>query len=180
MRLFRNRGYSLAELLIVVSLLSLIAAIAVPSSQSNNEKSLEFAADEFAAAMRFARTESIRTALPHGFRQESGAKRIRVFRLDTGTSPPTLIYDVYHPISKQLYDIQLDLDPFGAADTLNRTAVYRGTCNQQGNVYFDASGTPWCADPETILLDTFAVDMALGVIIRTVSLDRVTGRVNVQ
>ena len=180
MRAFRNSGYSLVELLIVVSLLSLIAAIAVPSSQSNNEESIEFAANEFAAAMRFARSESIRTGEPHGFRAESGAKRIRVFRLDMAASPPTLIYDVYHPVSKQLYDVQLDVSPFAAADVITRTAVYRGTCNIQGNVYFDVSGTPWCADPETILLESFDVDMTLGVSLRTVSLGMVTGRVTVQ
>lgn len=180
MRGREEQGYSLVELIIVVVVLAVIAAIAVPATSSSSGKQLDLAASEFAAAMRFARSESIRTGEPHGFRQQSGAKRIRVFRLDTGTSPATLVYDVYHPIDKQLYDIDLNLESLAAADSLNRTAVFRGACNQQGNVYFDGNGTPWCADPGTILVESFEVDLASGVSSRTVTLDAITGRVTVQ
>lgn len=173
-------GYTLTELVMVVAILGLVAAIAVPSLSSGSGKELDVAAQEFAAAMRFARSETLRTGAPHGFRQQSSAKRIRVFRLDQATSPATLVYDVYHPVDKQLYDVNLDLQSFAAADALNRTAVFRGTCNQQGNIYFDTSGTPWCADPDTILLESFAVEMSLGAASRTVAIDPVTGRVTVQ
>ncbi len=173
-------GYTLTELIIVVTILGIIAAIAVPATSSNSDKSLDLAAQEFAAAMRFARGESKRTGEPHGFRQQSSAKRIRVFRLDQGTSPPTLIYDVYHPIDKQLYDYDLDLESLAAADLLTRTPDFRGTCNVNGNVYFDANGTARCADPDTVLLDTFQVDFDLGSDRRTVLVDGITGRVTVQ
>jgi len=173
-------GYTLTELIIVVTILAVIAAIAVPATSSNSDKPLDLAAQEFAAAMRFARSESIRTSEPHGFRQQSGPKRIRVFRLDQGTSPPTLIYDVYHPIDKQLYDYDLDLESLAAADLLTRTPDFRGTCNVNGNVYFDANGTAWCADPDTVLLNSFQVDFDLGSDRRTVLVDGITGRVTVQ
>jgi type II secretion system protein H len=176
----RQAGYTLTELIIVVTILAVVAAIAVPATASNESERLELAAQEIAAAMRFARSEALRTGEPHGFRQQSGAKRIRVFRLDQGTSPATLIYDVYHPVDKQLYDFDLNLQSLAAADSLSRTAVFRGTCNQQGNVFFDADGTPWCADPDTVLLDTFEVDLILGYSRRTVILDDITGRVAVQ
>jgi type II secretion system protein H len=173
-------GYTLTELIIVVTIIGIIAAIAIPATSSNPDKSLDLAAQEFAAAMRFARSESIRTGRPHGFRQQSSAKRIRVFRLDQGTSPATLVYDVYHPIDKQLYEFDLNLQSLANADSLSRTAAFRGTCNQTGNVYFDGSGTPWCADPDTVLLERFEVDLVLGSSRRTVTLDDVTGRVTVQ
>ena len=180
MRVQGQHGYSLVELVIVVTILGVIAAIAVPSLSSSSDKRLDLAAQEFAAAMRFARGESIRTGEAHGFRQESGAKRIRVFRLDTGTSPATLVFDVYHPVDKQLYNIDLNLQSLANADSLNRTAVFRGACNQQNNIYFDGNGTPWCADPDTILLESFEVELSLGLARRTVAIDRVTGRVTVQ
>ena len=176
----RQAGYTLTELIIVVTILAIVAAIAVPATASNESERLELAAQEIAAAMRFARSEALRTGEPHGFRQQSSAKRIRVFRLDQGTSPATPIYDVYHPVDKQLYDFDLNLQSLAAADSLSRTAVFRGTCNQQGNVYFDANGTPWCADPGTVLLDTFEVDLIMGSSRRTVILDDITGRVTVQ
>lgn len=173
-------GYTLIELIVTVTVIAVIAAIAVPAVSPGDDKELQVAAAEFAAAMRFARTEAIRTGKPHGFRQTVSTKQIRVFRLDQGTSPPTLIYDVYHPVDKQLYDIELDSLSFGAADSLNRTAVFRGNCKKVANVYFDANGTGRCTDPDTVLLDTFQVDFDLGSKRRTVKVDGITGRVTVQ
>jgi type II secretion system protein H len=180
MRARQEHGYTLVELIIVVVVLAVIAAIAVPGTSASSDKRLDLAAQEFATAMRFARSESIRTGDPYGFRQQSSAKRIRVFRLDAGTSPATLIYDVYHPVAKQLYDIDLNVESLAAADSLNRTAVFRGACNQEGNIYFDSNGTPWCADPGTTLVMSFEVDLVSGLSSRTVTLDGITGRVTVQ
>lgn len=180
MKVTTQRGYTLVELVIVVSTIALIAAIAVPAATSTgSEKRLELAADEFAAAMRFARSESIRTGKPHGFQQTVSDKRIRVFSLDESTSPPTLTYDIYHPVDKQLYDIELDLQSHAAADSLNRNVVFRGTCNKNDSAYFDSNGTPWCTDPVTVLLQSFEVQFDLAGARRTVTVDGITGRVTV-
>ncbi len=173
-------GISYIEIIIVVVILGIIAAVAMPDLSSTDLGKLDLAAQEFANAMRFARSEAIRAGEPRGFRQQSSQKRIRVFRPDTSTSPWTLNYDVYHPISKKLYDIQLDSHPFANTDTISRNSVYRGTCNNQGNIYFDSSGTPWCADPETILLKQFYITLNLGSHSRVVTLHSITGRVTVQ
>jgi type II secretion system protein H len=181
MRVTTQQGYTLVELVIVVGIIALIAAIAVPATTSTgSDKQLELTAKEFAAAMRFARTESIRTGKPHGFRQTVSDKRIRVFRLDESTSPPTLIYDIYHPVDKQLYDIKLEVQSAAAADSLNRNVVFRGTCNESANAYFDANGTPWCTDPTNVLLESFEVQLDLAAARRTVTVDGITGRVTVQ
>ena len=173
-------GYTLIELVITVTVIAVIAAIAVPAFSSGTDKRLHMAAAEFAAAMRFARSESIRTGEPHGFRQQSTDKRIRVFRLDDATNPPTLVYDVYHPIDKQLYDIDLDLHPLAYADTVVRAPDFHGVCNKTGNIYFDSNGTPWCASPDTVLLETFNLTLDLGSDRRTVIVDGITGRVTVR
>ena len=169
-------GYTLVELIITITIIAVIAAIAVPAFSSAPDKRLELAAEEFAAAMRFARTESVRTGKPHGFRQEVSAKRIRVFRLDEITNPPALVYDVYHPVNKQLYEIPLAAE----AANLNRTPTFRGACNATANVYFDANGTGWCTDPSTVLLDTFEVQLELGTNQVAVTVDGITGRVTVR
>jgi len=176
----RETAYTLVEILIVVSLLGIVAAVAVPNYSSVNPQPLDLAAEEIANAMRFARSEAMRLGRPIGFRQHSINKRIRVFRADTGTAPWTLNYDVHHPLSKHLYDVELDSHPFAAADSVSHNRVYRGTCDKPGNVYFDGNGTPWCADPETVLLEQYDVTLTLGTHTRVVSLHGISGRVTVQ
>lgn len=173
-------GYTLTELLIVVTILGVVAAIAVPEFSSDDQQKLDVAAAEIAAAMRFARSEAIRVGAPHGFRQRSSTKRVRVFSLDSSVSPPIPVYDVYHPITKQLYDIKLNDHPFAFADTVDHSRTYRGVCNKARNVYFDGNGTPRCADPETVLLEQFDVILTLGSTTRIVTLHGITGRVTDQ
>lgn len=175
-----ERGYSLLELLAVVIILGIAASVAIPDISTTDPNKLDLAAEEVAQAMRYARSEALRTGEPRGFRQQSTEKRIRVFRPDTSSSPWTLNYDIYHPVSKKLYDIDLDSHPFARADSLSHNRVYRGTCNQPGSVYFDSSGIPRCTDPETVLLDQFDVTLTLGNHTRVVTLHKLTGRVTVQ
>jgi type II secretion system protein H len=176
----RETGYTLGEILIVVSILGIVAAVAIPGFSSTNPQPLELAAEDFANAMRFARSEAMRLGTPIGFRQHSGNKRIRVFRADTSATPWTLNYDVYHPHSKHLYDIKLDAHPFAAADSVSHNRVYRGTCDRPRNAYFDSNGTPWCAEPDTVLLEQFDVTLTLGSHSRVVTLHGISGRVSVQ
>lgn len=175
-----QNGFTLLELLIVVSILGIVAVAAIPNLASTEPYKLSLAAEEIAEAIRFARSEALRTGEPRGFRQQSTAKRIRVFRPDTGTAPWTLNYDVYHPVSKQIYDVDLNNHPFAGADILSRADTFRGTCNTPGNIYFDRNGIPRCADPETVLVEQFDVTLALGPHTRVVTLHGITGRVTVQ
>jgi prepilin-type N-terminal cleavage/methylation domain-containing protein len=176
----RQAAYSLLELSVVVLILGIVAAILVPDSTPTNQHKLDLAAQEFAAAMRFARSEAIRLGEPRGFRQESMQMRIRVFRPDIGTNPWTPIYDVYHPVSKKLYDIDLNTHPLASVDSITHSRVYRGSCNQAGIVYFDGQGIPRCTDPETVLLEQFELTFTLGNTSRLLRLDGISGQVNVQ
>ena len=173
-------GYTLTELVIVVAILALVAAIAMPGTNSGADERLNLAAHDFAQAIRFARSESIRTGEPHGFRFLTNQYRIRVYTADTTGSPWTWIWDVYHPIDKNLYDYMFPAELTGATAPVTHTPVYRGTCDRPGAVYFDANGTPWCLEPETVLLDSYQLDLRAGIAQATVSLDGITGRVTVQ
>jgi type II secretion system protein H len=182
MKALTQAGLTMVELLLVVSILGLVAMVAIPSLSASDHAKLELAAEEFAQAMRFARSQAMQQGAPYGFRNPpgSGIKRIRVFRMDTTTNPWSPVYDVYHPLSKILYDIDLRTHALAYAEAVSRNTTFRGTCNMVGNIYFDGHGTPWCADPEDVLLDQLNVTFSSGPISRVVTLHGISGRVTLQ
>ena len=175
----RQGGFTLIELVVVISVIAIIAAIAYPALPTDDSRELDAAAADFAAAIRFARSESIRTGEPHGFRFLTNQYRIRVFRTDTSANPWTWIWDVYHPIDKNIYDYTFPADLTGAGPPVVHTPVYRGTCNRPGVVYFDENGTPWCLEPETRLLESYRLDFATDSANAVITLDGITGRVTI-
>ena len=179
--LFRQVGYTLLELVIVVTILAIVAAIVVPAATSTgSDKELELVAEEFADAMRYARSEAMRTGEPHGFRFLTNQYRIRVFSADTSGAPWTWVWDVYHPVTKQLYDYTFPADLVSTATPVAHLFVYRSSCNSNGVIYFDANGTPWCLDPETTLLDSYRLDITTADGQASVHLNGITGRVTTQ
>ena len=174
------KGVTLLEVIIVVTIIAVTAVVVFPSITSSEKYQREAVAQQFADAIRYARIETIRTGQPHGFRYLSNQKRIRVFSADTGTNPATLVWDVYHPISKQLYDYTLPPEASTAPDPIKRVAIYRGTCNTPGIVYFASNGTSWCNDPNNVLVDYFDLEINVGSGQSIVHLDGLTGRVTIQ
>ena len=174
-------GFSLAELLLVVGLVALIASIAVPAFDKPDEASLDRAAVEVAAALRFARAESIRTGTPYGVHVESGAQRLRVYRLDEAVSPAAVVYDIRDPHSKQLYTLRFDSGGKEAAiasvyfkfDGILFPQPYLGFAAETGVPKYNDSGTNY-------MLETGYVRVGLDGLIRTVSISPITGRVTVQ
>ena len=176
-----TQGFSLVEAMLVVMLLGVVALIATPDSRPSQRYRLEKAAAEIADAYRFARSEAIRTSNPHGVRLQLNQNRVRVYDGDMGTSPPTAQYTVYHPVTKRLYDLDLDLrrDLRGVVmDSVDRT--WTGTCDQAGYVTFDANGTPHCNDPLQVLVVSASVTLAYFGGSLDVVVEGETGRVVVQ
>ena len=174
-------GVSLLEILIVVSILGIVAAVAIPDFSPSTEHKLDLAATEVADAVRFARSEATRTGVPHGVFTQTSQNRIRVFRADTGTTPATPIYDVRHPIDKKLYDIDLDAYPFAGGITFSGASTsFQGTCNAAAYTIFDATGAPRCSDPITVILRSADLTLTSGVSTRVVSIHGFTGRVTIQ
>lgn len=175
-----QRGYTLVELSLAVLIIGIMAATVIPGLMSPEPGKIHLAAQEYADAIRFARSEAMRLRAPHGFRQNAVTNRVRVFRVDTASSPWSEIYDVYHPQKKQLYDLRFDDHAFASLQTLSTLRTYRGTCNRANSIYFDIQGRPRCLDPETVPLDELEVTLISGSHERKLVLQAITGRVVLQ
>lgn len=174
------KGISLIEIIIYVAIVGLLAAIALPTYTSGEKYQREAIAQQFADAIRYARMETMRTGQPHGFRYLTNQERIRVFSADTSTNPYTMVFDVYHPIDKQLYDYTLPEEAWTNSNPVRHVSAYRGTCDTSAIVYFDANGAPWCNNPNNVLLDSFELEINVWSGQAVVRLEGVTGRVTIQ
>ena len=103
-----------------------------------------------------------------------------MFTVDETASPWTWVFDVYHPVDKTLYDYTFPSNLVGVLPPIDRTPVFRGTCDKQGAIYFNADGTPWCIEPETVLLVSYRFDFNTNTANAAVVLDGITGRVTIQ
>lgn len=134
-----QRGFSLAELMVVLVVLAVVAAITIPTSAARSDLRLARAGQEVADALNFARTETLRTGVPHGVRVQGG-RRITVFQLDRSKSPPTEGYNVYHPVDKSRYDVDLFSNPYTQGTTATGYFLFQraGTADQAAS--FDTHG----------------------------------------
>jgi prepilin-type N-terminal cleavage/methylation domain-containing protein len=180
MKELHNQGFSLLELLLVLMVLGIVAVAAIPDLSSSNPHRLEIAAEEIAGAMRYARSEALRSSEPHGFQLQTTELRIRVVSADTSSYPWTPRYDVEHPGVHDYYDIDLATHPYASVNEISRNAVFHGNCNNPDLVYFDTNGMPWCGDAGGALLEQYEVSLSFGSRSRVVSLHGITGRVTVK
>ncbi len=177
----RQVGYTLVELSVVVLIVAVVAAAAIRSQTSVDvAQTLDAAAEEVAAALRFARSEAIRTAEPYGVMGSLGSQRLRVYRLLPNGSTD---YTIRHPVDKHLYHLEFDADPMLEPVTLAASLFwYEGNLIPLSFCGFLAStGTPKTTDIwGTRMLAAGWITLAAGGDTRTISVAPMTGRVSVQ
>jgi len=171
-------GLSLLEMMIVVFILSLIAALAIPSLSVTETYKLDIAARKIVEATRFARAEAIRTGIVHGIIFSNTGDNAKVYQLISGT--PT--YNIYHPVDKKLYTLNLKNDSATAGVDFQSSGLYFGgsgsnreylSFNTNGNPIYTNSGTDYLLDSATITLGYAGQT-------RVISVGPMTGRVTVQ
>jgi type II secretory pathway pseudopilin PulG len=176
----RQGAYTLLELIIIVALLAIIAAVAVPSVMPAQHHKLAAATAAVAEAIRFAREESRHTGAVHGVSIDPANNRVRVFRLDEAPNPNVKLFDIYQPVSKQLYAVEIALPPYRGV-TLNALGgQMQGTCNDPGNLAFDSLGVVRCVEPLTTRIRNASVELTIDGLTLSVDIDDYTGRVSVQ
>lgn len=178
-----SKGLSLIELTVVIAILGITALVVISNLSSSDAQKIDLAANSIAEAIRFARSESMRLRKPYGIDPIQSSLRVRVFRVDTTTSPWSAVWDVYHPLSKKLYNLKFNRNQHRMVtlDSLVRSSSYRGTCqSSRERYYFDANGSPRCLEPANIPLNWYKVVLRLGSHSRTVTLHGPSGRVSME
>lgn len=165
-------------MVIVVIILGIIATVAIPNLSSTDPTKLDNAANEISAAIQFAQAEAIRTKIPRGISIDATNERIRVYSLPAAT--PT--FDIYHPIDKKLYDIQLKTDAFiGGVDLVSASFAFTGAANSSTNLDFSAEGIPKVTSAGAdYMLTSGTITLSYRGQQRIISIAPMTGRVTVQ
>lgn len=180
----RSHGVTLIELLVVVAIMGVVAVAAIPDLRSADPYMLELAAEEVAEAIRFARSESVRTGEIHGIQISQNTQRVVVYKADLTTSPVSMGSILYHPVARQPFDFDLDNRALtGGVRIINTQDPFLYATGRRKNLLFDASGVPiWIvnATSSTYILEDGTVQLGYGKGTRTVQVARITGRVTVQ
>ena len=173
-------GITYLEIMIAVVILGIVAVGAMPNISSIDPKKLDVAAQTIADAIVFARAESIRTKIPHGINTDVANQRIRVYSLPVETA----IYDVYHPIDKKIYDIQLSTDTqLAGVGLISANFSFEGLFSSSTNLDFNADGMPKYTGgfpQRDYMLTSAEIMLSFHEQQRVISIAPVTGRVKVQ
>jgi len=174
----RQQGISLIEITAVVAILAIIAGVALPDLGSGSDgRKLDLAAKEVAEAIRFARAEAIRTSMDHGVIFDENNETVKVYSLPAGTPK----YDVYHPIDKKLYSLDLNTAPLTAGVDLLSYSIDFGSGPGSGYLGFNSNGNPKFSFFGTdYMLKSAAITLSNAGQTRIINVSPMTGRVTVQ
>lgn len=174
-------GFTLLEVLLATFILGIVALAAIPGLRSDGGEKLDLAAAELASALRFARSEALRTGDLHGVGVLANTETARVRGFQDLAAPFNTQPLVNHPVDKRAYILNVATLPFAAGVGIDRvTASHSGTCARPAVVAFDAIGQPLCGEPPTVRVTQWEAVLVYDGTERTVSVAAGTGRVTVR
>jgi prepilin-type N-terminal cleavage/methylation domain-containing protein len=173
------RAFTLVEILVVVTILGIAAAIIVPQMGSRGDLTAAAAARLIMADLIYAQNRAISTQTKHYVKFTTSSPQS--YRLVTSVTP---LVDITQPITKaSQYLVTL-----GANGSPGLTNVSLGTVSFEGKttIAFDELGVPYYYDPgtnTTTALTTSGgstIQVKCGTFTLTVSIEPYTGEIKVQ
>lgn len=178
-------GFSLLELSAVVLILGIMAVVVIPDSSPTSQQKLDLVANQIAQALRFARSEALRTGKHHGVTISQVTQTITVKKWDMTTNPVSTELIPYHPVNKQSFVFDADrmsLAP-GVSITNGSDIFNYMTIGRRKSLIFDPQGVPvWVlgSDGSVYRLLDGIVQLSNGQNQRSIGVTPLTGRVTVQ
>ena len=178
-------GFTLVEILIVVFILGITAIVVVPNLSPTDSKKLDQAANEVAQAIRFVRSEAIRTGQIHAITISQTTQKITTYKADLTTATLGQEYILTHPIDKKAYENTINTLALTTGVVISNTQdpFLYPTTGRRKSLAFDASGTPiWIilSSNTTYPLQDGMVQLSYGDEQQIVRVAPVTGRVTIE
>ncbi len=138
-----ERAFTLFETLIVVLLLAIAAAgVSLFARPGDTELRLEAARSEVAAALRFARSEALRTGEDRAVQIDHGNEEVLVYEPDFSGGPLAVGPLLLDPLAKHPYSFYVhELPAAKGVEIVNTQPVFDfESIGPEQDVLFDASG----------------------------------------
>lgn len=154
-----NRGMTLVELVLVMSLVGILAFVAAPRFNAYQEIELRAATHQLAADIRYAQSRAIATRVRHGVTFDTANARYSVYRENPST-PVTDFLDPGRAMTRSLEGVTLSSASFdGSSD-----------------IEFDSMGTPYASGSELGALGAVVL-VGTGGTVDSVTVSPLTGRI---
>lgn len=181
------RGLSLIELNMVVATIAIIALMMVPGRAPANVAQIDGVLNEVAQALRFTRDLAARSEQPHGLRFNSEGQLLRVFRVEDDAGTYTAKFDVYDPLKKSLYELELPREARAFLNWNGRsgadpvTSVFndgQSPCLAARTLVIEPDGTTRCFNPYGGRLEGVEVRLGSATYTRALRLDPFTSTIS--
>lgn len=181
----KQTGLSLLELTSVVAILGIAALVVIPNFSSIDPQKLDLAAEQVAQALRFSRSEAMRTGEHHGVTISQATQKVLVKKWDLTTDPVSTESVPYHPLSKQSFEFDvngLSLAPGISITNSSDIFLYTGI-GRRRSLIFDPQGFPvWIygSDGSIYRMEEGIIELSSAQAQRSIAVAPLTGRVTVQ